>query len=312
MSARYRVDGGTAGSVFTDARDRLAYALTRMPATAAAMAAALRAAGVTNVADVLDLGAGTGAALWAARERSCLGARFSAIERDPGLTTLAQRLAAGTDLESTTWNGSDLAIWAKVATPKSHDLITAGYCLGELAPEARDAVVDAAWARCTGWFAIVEPGTPRGAATIAAVRGRLIAGGASIAAPCPHALACPLAAPADAPAVAATPRSRALPGWCHMSVRLPRSRLHRMIKDGKLGYEDEPYCYLVVTRRPVAPVPARILAPPQRGNPGIDLVLCRADATAGGERIRRSDPRFAAARRAEWGDGWEPCPDLPA
>ena len=157
MSARYRVDGGTAGSVFTDARDRLAYALTRMPATAAAMAAALRAAGVTDVADVLDLGAGTGAALWAARECCRAEARFSAIERDPGLTALAQRLAAGTDLESTTWNGSDLAIWAKVAAPKSHDLITAGYCLGELAPEARDAVVDAISRELPGGQALRPP-----------------------------------------------------------------------------------------------------------------------------------------------------------
>ncbi len=298
MSARYRVDGGAAGSVFPQARDRLAYALTRMPATAAAMAAVLRAAGIADVTDVLDLGAGTGAALWAARERCRAGTRFAAVERDAGLVDLARRLAAGTDLEAAAWTACDLAVWAQGAAPQSHDLITAGYCLGELAPEVRDAVVDAAWARCAGWFAIVEPGTPRGAATIAAVRTRLIAAGAPIAAPCPHALACPLAGSGP---IAAGP---GLPGWCHLSVRLPRSRLHRMIKDGKLGYEDETYCCLVVTRRAVARAPARILAPPQRGNPGIDLVLCRTDGTAGGERIRRSDPRFAAARRAEWGDGW--------
>src|SRR5262249_43920401 len=74
LSARYRVAdrGPGSGPVATTSIEALAYAAARMPATYAAAAAAMREVG-DRVPDwmpqrMLDLGSGSGAALWAAVE----------------------------------------------------------------------------------------------------------------------------------------------------------------------------------------------------------------------------------------------------
>ncbi|MFM2092190.1 MAG: hypothetical protein RLZZ127_2679, partial [Planctomycetota bacterium] len=205
LTAAYRAHGGAGGPLFRDDHDRLAYALVRMPATAVAVAHALDAAGIGAVASHLDLGAGTGAAVWAVRDRLAPGATAVAVDRDPGLLALAARLLAAVDAALDARSG-DLA----APPPGRWDLVTIAYALGELPPERLAAAVDAAWARSGGCLAVVEPGTPRGAATIAAVRARLLVHGAFLRAPCPHHGPCPLAGG----------------DWCHVGLRVPRSRLH--------------------------------------------------------------------------------------
>ena len=79
----------------------------------------------------------------------------------------------------------------------------------------------------------VEPGNPAGWSRILQVRERLIALGAHIAAPCPHAFACPVVAP----------------DWCH-SRRVARSRMHRRIKFADVPWEDEKFIYLAASREP--------------------------------------------------------------
>jgi ribosomal protein RSM22 (predicted rRNA methylase) len=68
------------------------------------------------------------------------------------------------------------------------------YVLDELAPEARSRLVERLWELTGDVLVIVEPGTPAGWSRILDARQQLIAGGAAILAPCPHAAACPLAA----------------------------------------------------------------------------------------------------------------------
>ncbi len=285
LTTAYRSHGGAAGPVFRDDHDRLAYALVRMPATALAVAHALDAAAVPVAGSLLDLGSGTGAALWAAHARLADDAVPVAVDRDPGLLALSARLLAAVDRRIDGRRGD-------LTDPPAGrwELVTAAYALGELPADRLPAAVDAAWERCTGHLAVVEPGTPRGAATIAAVRARLLARGAFLRAPCPHHGPCPLAAP----------------DWCHVAVRVPRSRLHRQLKGGTLGGETEHLSYVVATRNPAPRPAARVLTAPVRGPAGIDLVLCRNDGSAGPGRIPRRDPAHAAARRLDQGDGWDP------
>ena len=149
-------------------------------------------------------------------------------------------------------------------------------------------LVVALWAATGGVLALVEPGTPAGYGRILSARDALIAAGATILAPCPHHDACPLAAP----------------DWCHFSVRLARSRDHRLAKGAAVPFEDEKFAYLVAARPQVAAQTRtpRVLAPPHATKPAIELKLCTAAGLELRAVPRRDKPAYAKARRLGWGD----------
>jgi ribosomal protein RSM22 (predicted rRNA methylase) len=171
--------------------------------------------------------------------------------------------------------------------PKA-DLVLASYALAEIAPERQGAVVAGLWDACEGVLALVEPGTPAGYGRILAARAALIAAGAQVLAPCPHGEACPLVGD----------------DWCHFSVRLPRSRDHLAVKAAEVPFEDERFSYLIAVRPGVASVgrPARVIAPPRTGKPGIDLKLCAPEGVERRLVGKRDKAAFAVARRLDWGD----------
>jgi len=60
-------------------------------------------------------------------------------------------------------------------------------------------------------------------------------------------------------------------------VRVERTSLHRRLKGGVLGYEDEKFSYLIATRPQASrPPPARIVRHPQKHSGHIRLTLCTA------------------------------------
>ena len=93
----------------------------------------------------------------------------------------------------------------------------------------------------------------------------------------------------------------AAPDWCHFAARVERSSLHRRIKEGALGYEDEKYSYVALTRDPVLPAASRVLRRPVH-HPGlIELQLCTPDGIAPLRVTKRDREAFRAARKADWG-----------
>lgn len=289
LSARYRRSGG--GPV-----DPTAYAATRMPATFAAIAAACgaTAAALPGFAprSLLDAGAGTGAALWAADATWPSLAAATLIEAEPAMAALARRLAAhgGALAAASRWVVADLAgPWE--AEP--HDLVTAAYLLGELPEPARPALVARLWGRAAGALLLIEPGTPRGWATIRAAREQLRAAGAHLVAPCPHEAACPM--PDD-------------PGadWCHFAQRLARTGFHRSAKGAELGYEDEKYSYLAVARAPGALPAARVLRYPVTRAGRVELALCARDGLRRATVTKGDRAAWRAARDLSWGDAAPP------
>jgi ribosomal protein RSM22 (predicted rRNA methylase) len=91
-------------------------------------------------------------------------------------------------------------------------------------------------------------------------------------------------------------------------VRVARSRLHRAAKGGALGYEDEPYSLLCVSRAPVPAIAARVLSTPKVHRGAVDLTLCRAEGVAPLTIPRRERERYEAAAELAWGDGLERAP----
>jgi ribosomal protein RSM22 (predicted rRNA methylase) len=270
-----------------------AYVGVRLPATYAAVRATLAMcprASLERVHSVLDLGAGPGTASWAARD-ACDVAAVTQIDRSPAMLALARRLADRADdpvLTRAVQRQDDIGgggPW------DAADLVVAAYALAELERAARRALVASAWAAAR-LLVLVEPGTPEGFSRIHEARTSLIAAGASLLAPCPHEATCPM---------------HATPGeWCHFAVRVPRTRRHRQLKGGTLGYEDEKFSCLVASKLPEARVPGRrVLRHPRIDAGRIGLVLCAPERA---ERllVTRRDPAFRAARKIEWGDTWPP------
>lgn len=294
LSARYRA--GHAAAAGPGARyvagpaDASAYAAYRMPATYAAVAAALRelAARMPGWAprSLLDAGAGLGAALWAATGAWDALASAELIEAAPAMRALGMQLAARAQhpaLRGATWVAADLAGGWRA---EAHDLVTATYVLGELPAAARAALVDRLWEHSGQALLLVEPGTPAGWAIIRDARERLRAAGATIIAPCPHQGQCPL--PAS--------------DWCHFAQRVSRSKAQRAAKGADLGYEDEKFAYVAVARTPGTPITARVLRHPQARPGRIELTLCTPEGIRQ-ETVTKGDrERWRQAREAEWGD----------
>jgi ribosomal protein RSM22 (predicted rRNA methylase) len=289
-SAAYRSGEGSAG-VIRDAEDALAYALTRLPATYAACRAAMAAAAgrAPRFAPgrLLDVGAGPGTASWAAVETWPGIVQVGWLDASQLFLDIAGRLAAegAPALRAAEARIGDIS--SSIELPPA-DLVVASYALAEIAPARQADVVDRLWAACEGVLALVEPGTPAGYARLMAARTQLVAAGAQMLAPCPHGEACPLVAP----------------DWCHFSVRLPRSRDHRLAKGAEVPFEDEKFAYLIVARPGVAAEPAaeRVLAQPRAGKPGIELKLCTAHGLERRFVARRDKAAHAKARRLGWGD----------
>jgi ribosomal protein RSM22 (predicted rRNA methylase) len=289
-SEAYRSGKGSAG-VIADGGDALAYALTRAPATYAACVAAfdqaaMRAPGFAPQT-ILDAGSGTGAASWAAAETWPELTAATFLDSNTTFLDLAGRLATAgpTALSTATRLRGDLT--SDAVLPDA-DLVVASYALAELKPAAMAGAVERLWRATGGVLALVEPGTPAGYQRILAARDRLIALGAEVLAPCAQMGECPLVAP----------------DWCHFSVRLPRSRDHRLAKGAEVPFEDERFSYVIAARPGLAdgPAPSRILAPPRAGKPGIEFKLCAPEGLEHRFVARREKAAHAVARRLDWGD----------
>ncbi|GAB7107995.1 small ribosomal subunit Rsm22 family protein [Streptomyces phaeofaciens JCM 4814] len=293
LIANYRGATPTDAPILRDRADVAAYAAYRMPATFEAVRSALEAfadaAADWTPGSHVDVGGGTGAATWA------VGATWAGTRpvtvldwSEPALALGREVAAANPALRDVRWQrariGSSLEL-------ESTDLVTVSYVLNELAASDRAALVDAAAAAARA-VVIVEPGTPDGYARIIEARGRLVAAGFRIAAPCPHSAACPIVPGTD---------------WCHFSARVSRSSLHRQVKGGSLPYEDEKFSYVAAARFPVSPAPSRVVRRPQIRKGQVLLDLCGAEELLERTTVtKKHGDLYKAARNADWGDAWPP------
>ena len=90
--------------------------------------------------------------------------------------------------------------------------------------------------------------------------------------------------------------------WCHFSVRVQRTRLHKALKGGDAPYEDEKYCYLALTKeRPETACSARVLRHPLIAPGRITLTVCET-----GEKknrvVTKKDPLWKRARKIGAGE----------
>jgi ribosomal protein RSM22 (predicted rRNA methylase) len=283
FSKTYR-GGGTSRGIVDDL-DVLAYLVVRLPATYAAVTAAFEAVRETlpdfAPASILDVGAGPGAASWAARQLWPSLRTITMLDHNPGFLGIARALWSGPGANIV---AGDLA---DVERQPQADLVIASYVLAELPEDRAPQIASALWNISSSTLVIVEPGTPAGFARIRAAREVLIGEGALVAAPCTHGKPCPMLSP----------------DWCHFSQRLPRSRDHMQAKDASVPFEDERFSYIAVTRKPLpATNRARIIKQPEETKAGIGFPLCDDRGLHTANVNRRDKAIYNLLRKAKWGD----------
>ena len=187
-------------------------------------------------------------------------------------------------LQSAVWQEWDAVSGS--APPKA-DLVCEGYMIGELSEENRLPAAQRMYEAAGKMALFIEPGTPQGFANLAAVRKHLAGLGAYVAAPCPAGTKeCPMAGE----------------DWCHFTVRVQRTKLHKQLKGGDAPYEDEKFCFLALTKEPPkAACAARVLRHPQIGPGRIALTLCE-NGSVQNRVVTKKDPLWKRARKIGAGD----------
>jgi ribosomal protein RSM22 (predicted rRNA methylase) len=286
LSQRYRAELRDGRFHVADDLAARAYLAARLPATYAAIRAALDA--ITGVRPefsprrLLDFGAGPGTALWATGDCWPDLAAATLIEASASMRKFGAEFAPQSGVAEIEWR-------TEVPNVGTHDLVTLAYVLDELDAAQRADLVRQLWSRTGDTLLVVEPGTPAGTRRILDMRDLLLKQGDHMIAPCPHRSACPLVAP----------------DWCHFSRRVARSRVHLQAKGADVPWEDEKFSYLAVSRNSGSLPDARVIAPPRGGSGKVELKLCNSDGTARTALItRREGNRYKKAKRLDWGNAF--------
>lgn len=286
LSENYRTESKNGKRGAVSRTDVLAYAAVRMSATFAAVSKALElslACVDREISSVLDVGAGTGAgAIVAARLTWCTD--IACIEREKNMLELGRELCESAGV-SAVWEQRDISL----GIPHSADLVICSYCLNELPENQRKAVISELANAARKLLVIAEPGTPFSFEEMKKTRRLLLDKGMKIAAPCPHENACPL------------PDG----DWCHFTARAQRSKLHKLLKNADVPYEDEKFCFLAAAKEDCEPCSARILRRPDIQSGRITLTICGEDGIMT-ETITKKSPLFKAARKSECGGEFPP------
>jgi len=278
VSTRYHAAGARATGRLSDV-ERAAYLAVRMPAIYGVLRAVF-AELVERIPDapvrtLLDLGAGPGTAACAAAAELPDLSEITCVERDPDFIAVGRRL-----VHDAHWIETDLGTGPPLPPA---DVVVLSYVAGEF--ESAVGLTERAWSAARTAVVVIEPGTPRGFAAVRAARDRLIHAGATIAAPCPHAGECPMRDP----------------DWCHFAARIERTRLHRQLKGGELGHEDEKFSYVIASRVPARPAESRIVRHPWTEPGLVRLELCAAKGLQTRAVRKREGEPFRRARKAHWG-----------
>lgn len=277
LSHRYRNTGDKKGVRSKD--EALAYSIARMPATYASVKKCLDEFPSTYTPKtVLDVGAGPGTASTACLDRypDCA---VTLIEDDPHMLDLGQKSVP---------NGH----WVRQRLSPDTDLppadvVILSYVLNELPLDEIPAILGKLWQAACDYLIITTPGTPAAFEQLKQTRTALINLGAHLVAPCPHALACPM--------------TRG--DWCHFKVRIQRTSLHRTTKGGDLGYEDEKYSYLIVSKHPQDISYDRVTKSPHHRSKHGSFEVCSSSGSLETKPYSKSkSPDYKILKDLDWGD----------
>jgi ribosomal protein RSM22 (predicted rRNA methylase) len=285
LSHRYRQSNYKPG--FQNEAEVKAYAAARMPATVAAVTRTLKELPQAFLpTTVLDLGAGTGAASLGVLQHFPSIKNLTLVEQDGRALacakTLIQLIKKDTQVKFIQQSLCDYT------DDKPIDLIILSYVLNELSIAEQQAIIEKLMANQSCYILILMPGTPVCFQQLLILRKLAIEAGYFVAAPCPHQQDCPMAT--------------ASTDWCHFKVRLPRTRTHRLFKEATLNFEDEKFCYLLLSKNAISTNAARIVKNPLHRSGHSLFDVCEDGELKRVIIGRKHKSLYKTAVKLSWGD----------
>lgn len=258
------------------------YASYRMPATFGALIdvyAHMLELYPDDFKTILDVGGGSGSSSLA----SALfykDSEITTVEKSKSMYEVGKKLTE--EYKNINWVNADF----KDYKGDESDLVISSYMLNELNEKSFLSTLDKLWSITKKCLIIVESGDKKGSEIIQKVRNHLLFKGGYILAPCPHMNKCPIKED----------------DWCHFATRVSRSKLHRLIKDGEVPYEDEKYSYIVFFKEEVNRCNARIMRHPLIYNNFIKLTLCDKEDIKEVNIYKSDKEKFKKSKKLKAGD----------
>lgn len=289
ISFKYREKSGKGNRLVTENIEALAYSAVRMPATYSAIYTALKnVLEICNpkIESVLDVGAGTGAGSWAVNSLIDVD-QIICLEREDVMRNLGEffmKQSEDSILKKAKWEKFDLL---SSNINYNADLVICSYVLNELNEADRKLALDKLWKATNKILLIIEPGTPVGFNEVRVIRKKLIDCGGNVIAPCPNIEKCPIAEN----------------DWCHATCRISRTKIHKILKNGDVPYEDEKFSYIAVSKDKVEKEEfARVLRHPKIESGKITLQVCSKDGIIEKVVAKKDKELFKVARKVKCGD----------
>lgn len=257
-----------------------------MPATYGAVSKSIEKTFELNeyeIEDVLDIGAGTGTATWACFE--LLGnKKYTCLEREKCMIEVGKMLMKNQEhLKNTEWKAFDITT---DNVENTADLVICSYMINELNKDTVEKIIEKLWNATKKVLIIIEPGTPHGFSNIKRIRDTIIKRGGYIVAPCTHQGECKI------------PEN----DWCSFSCRVQRSKVHKILKDGTVGYEDEKFSYVAFSKNEVHTAPKRILRHPIINKGYSEFKVCTPDGIINVKLSKKDGQMYKDSKKKNAGD----------
>ena len=291
LSKRYMEEKRTGETFLVNELDNVAYSVIRMPATYSAIRTCLEK--IKEIYDfdfksMIDIGSGTGAAEWAATDLYTLE-DIVCIEREKVMRDISKKYFSYSDeLKNVKFIDADIL---KEDINEVKELCVLSYIINELSEENRLNVIMKALELTNNVLLVVEPGTPEGFMNIKKIRDYCYEKGYQIIAPCTN-----FCGRCDIPEN----------DWCASSVRVQRTKEHKYLKDADVGFEDEKFSYIAISKEKIDlksfEEKRRILRHPKIENGKITVKICNKGEIKEDIITKKNKDEFKQLKKKNVGD----------
>lgn len=284
---KYKNNEGEEGIINDELKAKV-YVAYRVPATFGSVYEASRHTFELykeNISTVLDVGSGPGTSIIALNELIDF-TKATLLEKEDSMINIGKSLLNNDEELSSKCN----YIKGDLNSSKliNSDLVISSYVLNEIGSNNFKSILDKLWEATNKVLIIVEPGTKKGFEIVKEARDYLLSKEAKIIAPCTHLSSCPIKGD----------------DWCHFTIRVERSKIHRLIKDASLPYEDEKFSYIALAKEKCSRSNIRILKEPKVTKASVIIDSCHECDI---EKIKikiKDKENYKKAKKAKWGDSF--------